>query len=324
MKILITGASGFIGDYIITELKKKHKLACLVLPNEKLRNPDGIEIFVGDITKPDTLKEACAWPDIVLHVAGLNQAHEVENYYRVNEKGTKNMVDVLAKENPGLKLFVLFSSLSVAGPMESLEVPINESQEPSPIDHYGKSKLYGEKTLENAPFKYVILRLPSVYGGGSVEFIILMRLMKKQRIKPRMGSKGNYFSMIYVEDLAQVVAKLILNRSKLKHNVFYLAGKAGGHHTDEINTSISQLMPHKVFSFQVPIFLLKLIGFCTAVVSKITGKGFLLNPSQVTRLTSDFVCDPARFKSEFGIEKYTTLNEGMKRSHEWYEKEGWL
>jgi len=324
MKILITGASGFIGEHLLAELKKKHKPGCLVLPTEKLRNPDGVELFVGDITKPETLKEACAWPDIVLHVAGLNQAHEVEHYYKVNEQGTKNMVEVLSKVNPGLKLFVLFSSLSVAGPMKSLEELIDETQEPSPIDHYARSKLYGEKTLENAPFKHTILRLPSVYGGGSMQYIILMRLMKKQRIKPRMGSKGNFFSMIYVEDLAKVVANLVSNRTKLKHKVFYLADKPSGHHTDELNSSIAQLMPHKVFTIQVPIIIMKFIGFCTAVVSKITGKSFLLNPSQVKLLTSNFVCDPARFQAEFGIEKYTTLNEGMKKSHEWYEKEGWL
>ncbi len=116
MKILITGASGFIGAYLVEKLSPSHEVAGLMLPGESIENCQLSKIFRGDVTVPASLLDACSWPDIVIHAAGLTKTRRPRDYFKVNTRGTKNIVKVISRVNPNLKKFIFFSSVAAAGP----------------------------------------------------------------------------------------------------------------------------------------------------------------------------------------------------------------
>ena len=180
MKILITGASGFIGSFIVEEaLKRGFETWAAVrgsskrdfLQDERIHF---IELNLSNQTQlEEQLKEHSF--DYVVHAAGVTKCLNTADFYRINTEGTKNLVRALVNLKMPLKRFVYLSSLSVFGAIHEQQpyVEIKETDTPRPNTEYGKSKLEAEEWLSNhtsqfstlsSPFPYVILRPTGVYG----------------------------------------------------------------------------------------------------------------------------------------------------------------
>ena len=180
MKILVTGASGFIGGYLIQDLlHHRYKIRALT------RNPDlkikGIEIVVGDITQPQTLNNAADGVEAVFH----NAAYAIdwgkkEDFYRVNQQGTRHVAETCEKN--GVKKLIYTSSAGIYGfPNRTNE--ITEQTPPHPLNAYQRSKFKGEKELQK--FKNLqisIVRPPLVLGAGSNAVRLLLSNIKQKKL----------------------------------------------------------------------------------------------------------------------------------------------
>ena len=170
MKILVTGASGFIGSYIVEEaLRQGMETWAAVRPtsSRKYLQDERIHFINLNLSSEEELEKELAPHefDYIVHAAGATKCLHAEDFYRVNTEGTKHLVNAILHLGMPIKRFVFVSSLSIFGAIRE-EQPyqeICENDVPRPNTAYGKSKLEAERYLDSIGnnFPYIILRLPA-------------------------------------------------------------------------------------------------------------------------------------------------------------------
>jgi len=176
MNILITGASGFIGEYLIRELLEKGYKIKALTRNTKVSN-NKIETINGDITKPETLNHALKNIDAVFHNAAFAMDWGKKNdFYTINVIGTKNVAQACEKNN--VKRLIYTSSAGVYGfPKTSNQ--IDEDYQKQPLNDYQNSKLLGEIELEKFNDLHVsAIRPPLVLGPKSYAVKVIIDKLK--------------------------------------------------------------------------------------------------------------------------------------------------
>ena len=155
MKILITGASGFIGSFIVEEALKRgfETWAAVRKSSSKAYLPDERTHFIElNLSSKEQLVEQLRPHqfDYVVHAAGVTKCLDKRDFYRINTEGTKNLVTALLELQMPLKRFVFVSSLSVFGAIREQQPyeEIRETDTPQPNTEYGRSKLEAERWLE--------------------------------------------------------------------------------------------------------------------------------------------------------------------------------
>lgn len=210
MKIVITGASGFIGTHLIERLLEKHELSVIEHGVGADAMPvQGARIFQGDITKKGTLAQACEGAELAIHMAGRFAGTEQE-LFDVNVQGTANFMDACIEA--GVKRAIIFSSAAVY-PQRTDKAP-GEEERAEPDTPYGTSKkmaeLEAERRAARGKVRVLILRLTNVYGPGGKG--VLNKYVEgivggKEIVLQGDGSAERDF--VYVGDLVDAVEKAI-------------------------------------------------------------------------------------------------------------------
>lgn len=206
----MTGASGFIGTRIITEL-----LTCGYQVRALIRHRDvateNVEVVRGDITVPESLLPAVEGVDAVIHNAAYAMDWGRRHlFYKVNVEGTCNVAEACRKS--GVKRVVLTSSAGVYG-FPNTEEPITESSTLRPLNAYGKSKLASERVL--AAYKDITsstVRPPLVLGAGSQAAGILLSGIEQGRMR-YVGDGTQCISVAHPSDVARCI-RLALERDE--------------------------------------------------------------------------------------------------------------
>jgi nucleoside-diphosphate-sugar epimerase len=326
LKILLTGASGFVGSHILDSLRRRGLATVLLLRPTSNKQfiashlPD-VELRPGSIGDPDSLRQAMAGITHVIHCAGATKAARVSGFYEVNQIGTRNVVNAVNAQMVQVQRVVHISSLAAAGPALR-EKPAREEYPPQPVSEYGKSKLAGELEVKNhCRAEYVILRPPAVYGPRDAEFLRLFRAVKGH-VLPR-PSGGQALSMVFVRDLAEAVVTC------LTHPV--AAGKTYFVAAREVVTAramaeeIAAQMNVWTLPLPLPTPLLWPICLAQELVSRLTGKPNVLSLQKFAELRAPgWVCDPTRLERETGHTCPTTLKPGIAATLTWYRQHRWL
>lgn len=188
MKILVTGASGFIGSYIVEEaLRQGMETWAAVRPSssKKYLQDDRIHFINLNLSSQEELEIELAPHefDYIVHAAGVTKCLHTADFSKVNTEGTKHLVDAILHLRMPIKRFVFVSSLSVFGAIRE-EQPyqeISENDTPRPNTAYGKSKLAAERYLESIGnnFPYIILRPTGVYGPREKDYFLMAQSIKR-------------------------------------------------------------------------------------------------------------------------------------------------
>ena len=328
-KILITGASGFIGSFIVEEaLARGFEVWAAVRKSSSRQflQDKRIQLIELDLDSEDRLKEQmkdCRF-DYVVHAAGVTKCLNKADFQRINTEGTKHLVKALLALNMPLKRFVYLSSLSIMGAIREQQpyTEILESDTPKPNTAYGKSKLEAEQWLATQPIPYIILRPTGVYGPRERDYFMMAKSIKAHT-DFAVGYKQQDITFVYVTDVVQAVF-LALEKGKTGRKYFLSDGEVYQ------SSTFSDLIRRELgnpwwIRITAPIWLLRIITFFGEFAGHLTGQVTALNNDKYNIMRQrNWRCDIKPARQELGYEPKVKLEEGVRRSIQWYKENKWL
>ena len=213
MNILITGASGFIGSFIVEEalrLGLETWAAVRGSSSRQFLTDERIHFIELNLSSEEQLKEQLKEHqfDYVVHAAGVTKCLNKADFHRINTEGTQNLVRAILALKMPLRRFVYISSLSIMGAIREQQpyTEIMESDEAQPNTAYGRSKLEAEKWLASltSQFPYVILRPTGVYGPRERDYFMMAKSIQSHT-DFAVGYKQQDITFVYVTDVVQAV-----------------------------------------------------------------------------------------------------------------------
>lgn len=214
--VALTGATGFIGRYLLRELPKRgYRLRVLLRSAAQL--PDGCAgAVIGDLARPYNMSEALAGVDAIIHSAGLaaTMTGVPEDDYRLfNTEATIGFAK--AAQRAKIKRFVFLSSIRAQSGPTADEI-LTEGREPRPTDGYGRSKLAAEQGLAATGLDWVALRLALVYGPGVEGNVAkLIKLARSPYPLPLAGLKGMH-SLLGLDNLVDAIDTVLATEAPLR------------------------------------------------------------------------------------------------------------
>lgn len=278
MKLLVTGASGFIGRHLL-QLLKSETLNVLGRTEPVFEFPlkPSYNFYKSDLTPSGEYYDSLQGVDVVVSLAGRahlmsdTSENPLESYRYVNTHSTLNLAEQAA--NCGVKRFIYISSIKVNGESTTSIEPFNIDSDPNPLDHYGQSKLEAEKKLielaKKTGMEVVIIRPPLVYGPGvKANFSALSRLVSKGIPLPFSSLTRNRRSLVSVYNLCDLILVCSVH-PKAANNVFLVS--------DDHDISVSEMIDYMAKplgrngrQFPVPEWCFKFVG-------KVLGKSIMVD-----------------------------------------------
>lgn len=332
--ILITGASGFIGSFIVEEaLNRKFGVWAGIRSSssrEYLRNRK-IHFLELDFAHPNELRAQLSGHkgtynkfDYIIHCAGVTKCVNKNDFDHVNYLQTKYFVDTLRELNMIPKQFIFISTLSVFGPVhEKTYAPISENDVPLPNTAYGLSKLKTELYLQSIPgFPYVIYRPTGVYGPREKDYFLMAKSIK-QHTDFAVGFRRQDLTFVYVKDIVQAV--FLGMEKQVSRRAYFLAdGKVYSSRTfsDLIRKELGNPF---VIRFRCPLIVLKVVSLLAEFWAKQRGTTSTLNSDKYRIMKQrNWQCDLAPAVEELGYNPQYDLERGVKETIAWYKDKGWL
>ncbi len=340
MKILITGASGFIGSFMVEEgLRRGDEVWAAVRATSSRRylQDERIRLIELDFTRRKVLdaqlahhkQEQGAW-DVVIHCAGVTKCRNKQEFMEGNYTCTVNLVEALSDNGMMPKQFAYLSSLSVCGPVhEKNYASIREQDVPQPNTAYGCSKWEAEKWLHSftekgsgKPLPWVIFRPTGVYGPREKDYFLMVKSIK-QHVDFEAGFKRQDLTFIYVKDLVKAVY-LAIDKQVL-HRV-YLLSDGEVYSSRAFSDFIREELGNPfVLRIKCPLCVLRLISVVAEKLAALQGKASTLNRDKYNIMKQrNWRCDIIPAIKELDYDADYDLECGVRETIAWYKQEKWI
>jgi len=343
-RILITGASGFIGSFLVEEALKRGLETWAAVRKSSSRQflqDKDIRFIELDLSSEERLKEQLKGVqfDYVVHAAGVTKCINKDDFARINTEGTKHLVRALLAVGMPLRRFVYISSLSVMGAIREQQPyqEITEHDTPRPNTAYGRSKLEAEQWLDQLHAEqrrshdggddtpllpYVILRPTGVYGPRERDYYMMAKSIKAHT-DFAVGYQQQDITFVYVTDVVQAVF-LALDKGATGRRYFLSDGEVYQ------SSTFSDLIRRELGNpwwvrITAPMWLLRIISLCGELIGRWTGRPIALNNDKYYIMRQrNWRCDIRPAQEELGYTPQVTLDEGVRRTIRWYRDHGWL
>ncbi|MDA8084820.1 MAG: NAD-dependent epimerase/dehydratase family protein [Nitrospiraceae bacterium] len=320
MKVLLTGATGFIGSHLAEALVERgYQVTCLTRKTSSLRwiGHLDLEYIHADLGDPHSYAEKLHEFGIIFHLAGLTKAAREEDFFSVNYGGTVSLLQAVEAGNPGMRRFVHVSSLAAAGP--SLDGrPVDESTPPRPVSAYGRSKLKAEDAVRAAGGKipFTIVRPPAVYGPRDTDFLMMFKTIRRGFF-PFWGIST--YSLLHVTDVVRGII-MAAEAETAAGKTFFLSDHMV-YTNEDIAREIGAALGSKPLRLPIPRAIFPIVGY---IGQKIDKKGIINRDRILDFSYTNWTCDPSRAERELGYTAIKMLREGIKWTAEWYRTHQWL
>lgn len=326
MRVVLTGANGFVGSHILENLLKvQYEVVCPVRKTSNLKFIENCNAIIkyGDLSDPVFLDQVISNADIVVHCAGAVRALSFEEYYRVNTAITSQIVETVKKHKEHIKKFIYISSQSAVGPTLST-VPKAFGVE-EPVSDYGKTKLFAEKEVIKLDgfVPYTILRPAAVYGPRDKDIFTIFKIVHNKFSLKTMSK--HLVQIVYVEDIAKIITEVIKQDHYITDNKIYSVCDGKVYSWKDIADTIAEVnyIPVK---FTIPIFdfVFKVAGMFYGFIEMITKKPQVLNIQKVGEiLKENWIVGNTQILNDLGFE-FEKLETGAIKTYNWYKENKWF
>ena len=326
--ILITGATGFIGSHLVKALLKSNlnvKVNALVRISSdiaKLKSLGGINYLYGDLQDKASLKKAIKGIDVLFHLAGILGKHGLSESmcYAVNVEGTRNLLEVCAG-NGQIRQFIYLSSAGVSGPnVENA----NEGYLPNPSNIYERTKARAESIVfdyyRERDVPVTVLRPEFLYGPGDTHLLGLFKAIKKRMFFLIDGGQS-LLHPTYIEDIIQALLACCGNTGTIGET-YLIAGERSvtvKEFTGLIAKYLGVKRINRSLSAKTAAFIARVFEFLLPILN--------IDPpltlSRVKFFTESRSYDTLKARKGLGLQSFA-LEEGIKKTIEWYKSKGYL
>jgi nucleoside-diphosphate-sugar epimerase len=323
LKVLVTGATGFVGSHVAERLAHGgHELRLLLRRTSSLEYLEGLdyERVEGELRDVESLKRAVDGVDAVMHLAGATSTSTVMEYEAINARGTADLVNI-ARE-AGIERFVYASSLSAQGPSPDGHV---QPPEPAfPDGPYGKTKLAGEYAVraERQRMNVSILRLPVVYGPrdrGLLPFFVLA----KYGVIPLYDRGEHQISWIHVYDAADAMVTA-LEKSE-KSGAIFTPCDGPPHTWYDLAEAVGDAYGKALRMPKLPPAVFRVTGAVADLTAGVVGKQLPLTTEKAARMGQRYwICDNSAIEEQLGWRPEVDYREGVRHTLAWYREHDWL
>ena len=330
MRVLVTGATGFTGGHLAQYLADRgDEVRALVRPKSRARfdasalPTHGVSACEGDLTDAGSLGRAMEGVEVVYHIAATyREAGQPDSAYRaVNVEGTRNLLEVATAFHVGRVVHCSTGGVHghIANPPANEDAPLN------PGDVYQETKLAAEQLAREFgttnKVDVVVARPIGIYGPGDTRFLRMFRGLARGRF-PMIGSGQAFYHLTYIDDLIEGF-RLCGTVPAAKGRTYILAGPR--------YTTLEQLvhMVAKELKVAPPRLHLPVWPFWTAgLLCEMICVPLRIEPPiyrrRVDFYTKSRAFDTTRARTDLGYAPKVDLEEGIKRTADWYRSEGLL
>lgn len=326
-KVLITGASGFVGYHlIVTAIENGLEVYAAVRPNSNTSHLKNLPVnYVNlNFSAVDQLKaelEAKQYAYII-HAAGTTKAKTLQQYNRVNADYSRNLALAASLVNYKLEKFVFVSSLAAIGPITNFNDTISDNTPAQPVTFYGMSKKLAEEYLnhiENLPL--ITVRPTAVYGPREKDIFILFKTINKG-LEPYIGRFSQQLSFIYVKDLAEIIIRFL--KSDIEHKTYNISDGLS-YNRYALAEEIKRALNKKTLKMHIPLRIIKGLASFMDTIYANSAKTPTLNKEKIKELTApNWACNIENLKKDLQFEPHYNLEKGLDETVRWYKENNWL
>lgn len=327
MRILVTGGTGFTGKALVQRLLDQgHEVVALDskegLKTQELRER-GAEVVLGSVTDKDIVRRALRGVEVVHHLAAAFREMNVPDtyYHEVNVGGTRNVLEAALAE--GVRKVIYCSTCGVHGNVD--HPPAGEDAPIQPADYYQRTKWEAEpvvREFNERGLETVILRPAAIYGPGDPErFFLIFKRVAKGRF-PMFGDGRTYYHPLYIDNL--VDAFILAMENGRGNGEAYLIADERYLEIEDLVRRVARALEVDVKIPHLPVWPVVAAGHVCEKVCKPFGVTPPLFPRRVDwyRQNRAFKIDKAR--QDLGYAPKVDIDEGLRRTADWYLREGYL
>lgn len=330
-RILITGASGFIGGYIVAQaLEKGHDVTvALRSGSDRTRLQDTriqfLDLPLGDQTEMTQRLNQCNHFDWVIHNAGVTKAMSQEDYREGNTENTRRLVSALQNAGKLPSKFLFVSSLAALGTAPYDRPMVDANQTPKPLTPYGESKRAAEVYLESLTphFPWVAIQPTAVYGPWERDILTFIKLANKG-LELTIGRRPQRLSFVHAADVAAAIFQVLESPTAIHRKYIISDGK--DYRTEDLGAAVrNALGGKKTLKIRLPLGLVAQIAGVAETVARWQNKPSALTPEKIPELAAEnWHCNVRPLFEELHFQPTFDLYSGMKNAVDWYQKNGWI
>jgi farnesol dehydrogenase len=320
MKILVTGATGFVGERLVRALLKNHQVTCFVRSKKTLSDLKNLNFIFGDINDQEAIDKAVKGHDVVYHLVGIGNVNACSKkdyflYKKINVEGTRNILDACLKYK--IKKIIYLSSTAAMGLIK--EKIVTENTPCNPHTPYQKSKFESEQLIkeyfDNRNLPIIILRPSMIYGAGMYHgALIQINNFFKKGIVPLIGGGKSIIPAIHVND---VVDAILLATENGKDGETYIITNETLKTLKEMVELMERESGKKIIKLNIPKSLIKIPVFFIQHISSLLGIKPILTLQRIDSMTTNRIFNISKAKKELGWTPQTDLDKGLKETINW-------